>query len=49
MITVRVYGDYNSISLQALDIDDLEGGEFSKNFRAKISGDMKKIMGYVGY
>ena len=41
MITVRVYDDYNSIALQAIDIDDLEGWEFSKKFRAKSSGDMK--------
>ena len=47
MITVRVYDDYNSISLQAVEIDDLEGWEFSKKFRAKSSGDMKKLMGCV--
>ena len=44
MITVRVYDDYNSIALQAVDIDDLEGWEFSKKFRAKSIGDMKKLM-----
>ena len=47
MITVRVYDDYNSIALQAVDIDDLEGCEFSMKFRAKSSRDMKKIMGCV--
>ena len=47
--TVRVYDNYNSIALQAVDIDDLEGWEFSKKFRAKSSGDMKKLMGCVGY
>ena len=35
MITVRVYEDYNSIALQAVDIDDLEGCEFSMEFKAK--------------
>ncbi len=51
MITVRVYDDYNSIALQAVsvDIDDLEGWEFSKKFRAKSSGDMQKLMGCVGH
>ena len=49
LITVRVYDDYNSIALQAVDIDDLEGWEFSKKFRAKSSGDMKKLMGCVGH
>ena len=50
MITVRVYDDYNSLALQAaVDIDDLEGWEFSKKFRAKTSGDMKKLMGCVGH
>ena len=48
MITVKVYDDYNAIALQALDIDDLEDWEFSKKFRAKSSGDMKKLMG-VGH
>ena len=41
MITVRVYDDYNSIALQVVDIDNLEGREISKKFRAKSSGDMK--------
>ena len=49
MITVRVYDDYNSIPLQAADIDDLEDWKFSKKFRAKSSGDMKKLMGCVGH
>ena len=49
MITVRVYDHYNSIALQAVDTDDLEGLEFSKKFRAKSSGDMKKLMGCVGH
>ena len=44
MITVRVYDDYNSIALQAVDTDDLEGCEFSKKFRAKSSGDMEKLI-----
>ena len=48
MITVRVYDDYNSIALQPVDIEDLEGREFSK-FRAKSSGDMKTLMGCVGH
>ena len=49
MITVRVYDDYNSIALQAVDTDDLEGCEFSKKFRGKSSGDMEKLMGCVGH
>ena len=49
MITVRVYDDYNSIAFQAVDTDDLEGCDFSKKFRAKSSGDMKKLMGCVGH
>ena len=28
MITVRVYDNYNSIALQTVDTDDLEGFEF---------------------
>ena len=40
MITVRLYDDYNFIALQAVDIDDLEGCEFSKKFRARSSGNM---------
>ena len=47
MITVRVYDHYNSIALQAVNTDDLEGCEFSKKFRAKSSGDMEKLMGCV--
>ena len=38
MITLRVYDDYNLISLQTLDTDDLEGCKFSKKFSAKTSG-----------
>ena len=49
MITVRVYDNYNSIALQAVDRDDIEGWEFLKKFRAKTIGDMKKLMGCVGY
>ena len=49
MIRVRVYGDYNSIALQDVDTYDLEGCEFSKKFRAKSSGDMKKLMCCVGH
>ena len=41
--------DYNSIALQAVDTDDLEGWKFSKKFREKSSGDMKKLMGCVGH
>ena len=37
------------IALQAVDIDDFEGWEFLKKFRAKSSGDMKKLMGCVGH
>ena len=49
MITVRVYDDHNSIALQAVDTGDLEGCEFSKKFRAKSIGDMKKLVGCVGH
>ena len=43
------YDDDNSIALQAVDIDDLEGWEFSKKFRDKSRGDMKKLMDCVGH
>ena len=49
MITVRVYDDYNLITLQDLDTDDLEGFEFSTKFRAKTIGDMEKLMACVGH
>ena len=49
MITVRVYEDYNSTAFQAVDTDDLEVCEFSKKFRAKSIGDMKKLVGCVGH
>ena len=49
MITVRVYDHYNSIVLQAVDTDDFEGCEFSKKFKVKSSGDMKKLMDCVGH
>ena len=49
MITVRVYDHDNSIALQAADTDELEDCEFSKKFRAKSSGDLKKLMGCVGH
>ena len=49
MITVRVYDDYNPMALQAVDLDDIEGWEFSKKFKAKSSEDMKKLVGCVGY
>ena len=45
MITIRVYGDYNLIALQALHTEDLEGCELSKKFRAKSSGNIEKLMG----
>ena len=49
MITLKVYDDYNSIALQAVDTDNLEVFEFLKKFRAKSIGDMKKLMGCVGH
>ena len=49
MITVRVYDHYNSIALQTVEIDDLEGYKFLMKFRAKSSRDMKKVMGCVGH
>ena len=49
MLTVRVYDNYNLMTLQDLDTDDIEGFEFSKKFRAKITGDMEKLMACVGH
>ena len=49
MITVRVYDDYNLISLQALDTDALEGCEFLSKFRAENIRDMGKVMACVGH
>ena len=49
MLTVRVYDNYNLIALQGLATDDIEGREFSKNFRAETSGDMEKLMACVGH
>ena len=49
MLTVRVYDNYNSIAVQAVDTDELEGCKVSKKFRAKSSGDMEKLMGCVGH
>ena len=49
MIMVRAYDVYNSVALQDVDTDDLEGWEFSKKFREKSSGDKKKLMGCVGH
>ena len=49
MIMVRVYDDQNLIALQAVDTDDLELCEFLKKSRAKSSGDMEKLMGFVGH
>ena len=49
MITVRVYDDYISIALQAVDTNDLEGCEFSNKFEDKNSGDMNNLMGCVGH
>ena len=40
MLTVRVYDIYNLIALQGFDMDEIEGCEFSKKFRAETSGDM---------
>ena len=48
MLTVRVYDNYNLIVLQGLDIDAIEGCEFSKKFRAETNGDMEKLMACVG-
>ena len=48
-LRVRVYDHYNLIALQALDTDDLEGGEFSTKFRAETSGDIEKQMACVGH
>ena len=48
MITVRVRDDCNSMA-QSVNTRDLEVCEFSKNFRAKSIGDMKKLVGCVGH
>ena len=48
MLTVRVYDNYNLIALQVLATYDIQGCEFSKNFRAETSGDMEKLMTCVG-
>ena len=49
MITVRVYDDYNFITLQDFDTDDLEGCKFSSKFRAEIIEDLEKLMACVGH
>ena len=49
MLTVRVYDNYNLIALQGFDTDDIEGCDFSKKFRAETSGNMKKLMAWVGH
>ena len=49
MLTVRVYDNYNLITLQGLDTDDIEGYEFSKKLRDESSGDMEKLMACVGH
>ena len=49
MITVGVYDHYNSIALQAVNTDDLEGCEFSSRFRAETIEDMQKPMACVGH
>eukprot|EP00493_Phyllostaurus_siculus_P007986 UN08079 len=45
MLTVRLYGVYILIALQALVNDDIEGFEFSSKFRAETIGDMEKTDG----
>ena len=37
------------MALQDLDTDDIEGSKFSKKFRAETSGDMEKLMAFVGH
>ena len=37
------------MTLQDLDTDHIEGCDFSKKFRAETSGDMEKLMAYVGH
>ena len=49
MLTVRVYDNYNLITLQGLDTDDFKGCEFSTKSRAETSGDMEKLMACVGH
>ena len=45
MLTVKIYDNYNLMALQDLDTDDIEDCEFSKNFRAESSEDVKKTNG----
>ena len=49
MITVRVDDDHNFIAPQDFDTNDLEGFEFLTKFRAKIIGDMEKLMACIGH
>ena len=49
MLTVRVNGNYNLITLQDLDTDGIEGWEFSKKFRVETGEDMEKLMACVGH
>ena len=49
MLTVRVYDNYNLMTLQDLDTDHIEGCDFSKKFRAETSGYMEKLMACVGH
>ena len=44
MLVVRVHDDYNLIALQTLDIDDIEGCEFSSKSRAETIRDMEKLL-----
>ena len=50
-LETKSFHDYRqgTVVLQALNTEDLEDCEFSKKFRAKSSGDMKKSMGCVGH
>ena len=49
MLTVRVYDNYNLITLQGLDADDFEGCEFLSKFRAETIREMGKLMACVGH
>ena len=49
MFTVKVYDNYNLIRLQGLATNYIQGCDFSSKVRAETSGDMEKLMAYVGH
>ena len=49
MFTVKVYDDYNLITLQSFDKDDFESCKFLSKLGAETIGDMEKLMACVGH